>query len=258
MIPSGDTRQRSTKQEKELITSNFEVSYYPEKIIIEVDKSDSSAIYLILLFFFFLDTMDLLVAIQIQLILLGIISIIIDLIIIVFMYSGYLNYKDLKVHWIFNVQINQIKIYRKSSRVDERDFLKFQDIEAITLSENLYLKNRFFVSCITINHKKHKICNGERKDCYPIAKKLSEFLNKPMIYRNFFDKALIISSSFLALFIILIFVFFFVISLPLIFDYVLYILLKTTIILTILRILYLLKEHIKAKNHYFKRLRKLT
>lgn len=258
MISSNKIQQKNDNKKKEIINRNFEASYYSEKIIIDVDKSESSALYLILIFFFSLDTLDLLIAIQLDLLYLGIISIILDIIILVFLYSGYSNYKDLNVHWIFNKRDNLVEIYRKSSQINEQDILKFQDIEAFTLSENIYIHDRFYVSCVTKNHEKLKICYGDQKECYILAKKFSDFLDIPLIQRNFFEKSLLISSSFLIFCVILLFVLFFLISIQLIFEYIIFILLKTGIILSILRVIFLLKEHIKAENYYFKMLRKLT
>ncbi len=258
MVPAIEKIQDNNNQKKELVTRNFDVEYHPEKLLIDVDKSESSTVFLILIYFFILDTLDLFIAIQINLILLGIFSVIFDIIILVFLYSGYSNYKDLNIKWIFNKSIEKLEIYRKSSRIDERNTLSFQNIEAITLSENLYINDRFFVSLITKKHKKQKICNGKREECYDVAKNLSEFLNKPIIQRNFYDKSLIAISSSLFLSISIFFILFFFISIQLIFQYIFFLTLKTIIILCILRIIFLFKEHIKAKNHYFKMLRKLS
>jgi len=258
MGPVIENIQEKNNKEKELVTRNFDVEYYPEKLLIDVDKSESSTIFLILIYFFILDTLDLFIAIQINLILLGIFSVIFDIIILAFLYSGYSNYKDLNIKWIFNKSIDTLEIYRKSSRIDERNTLSFQNIEAITISENIFVNDRFFVSIITKKHKKQKMCSGNREECYNVAKQLSEFLNKPIIQRNFYNLSFIVVSFTLFLSILTFFILFFLISIELIFQYIFFLILKTIIIISVLEIIFLLKEHIQAKNHYFKMLTKLS
>ncbi|TXT63618.1 MAG: membrane protein of unknown function [Promethearchaeota archaeon] len=258
MISSAENQVDTEIQQKEIINRNFEISEDKNKIIVDVDKSESGTIYLVFIVFFSLDTLDLLVAIQIGLIVLGFISLIFDIIIIIFLYIGYSSYKNLKIQWVFSKSKKKVDIIRKSSRIHEKDSLSFGKIEALTISENLYLDNRFIVSCITSSHKRQKMCYGEENDCYSLAKQLSDALNKPIVERNFFGISLIISSSILVLSIILMGLIFLVLSVPLTFEYVFFILLKTTLLMSLLRLIYLLKEHIQEENHYFEMLNQLS
>jgi hypothetical protein len=258
MISSAENQVETENQQKEIINRNFKISEDKDKIIIDVDKSESGTIYLVFIVFFSLDTLDLLVAIQIGLILLGLISLIFDIIIIIFLYIGYSSYKNLQIQWIFDKTKKKVEIIRKSSRINERNYLKFNQIEAFTISENLYLDNRFIVSCITTSHKRQKMCYGEKSDSFSLSKRLSDALHKPIVQRNFFGISLIVSSSILVLSILLLGLIFIVLSIPLVFEYVLFILLKTTLLMSMLRVIYLLKEHIQEENHYFKRLKQVS
>ncbi|MBD3195068.1 MAG: hypothetical protein GF317_08445 [Candidatus Lokiarchaeota archaeon] len=250
MVVPSNQEENSYENYPQVIHHNFKFELSENKIKILVDESESGTFYFVAMIFFLLDTLDILISLYINLLLLGIVSVIIDFIIIGSLAYAYRNYKDLKVKWIFDESKKTIKINRFSSKINEMNFIGYSRVESIILSKSLYVSDRYLLSLYSIRGERYKLCYGTEDDCIHLASHLTDYIRVPVIRMNFYRNPLIILITiFIGSSIGLIIIYFFI-EVILILNYILIIILKTVMILIGLKIISLTRNYIIAKNQY--------
>ena len=140
----------------------------------------------------------------------------------------YIYYKHYKKSWIYDKSSNKMLFIRKSRKFKKEICLRFENIKYLTYSHNTIYKYGgfygFYLSVISIDDKKLKMVHGRKKYIEKLGKSLADFLEKPLIRRDFYKAEIILFSSFSFIFLLLLYFFSFYINekLPIVLAFIVF------------------------------------
>lgn len=235
--------------------ANFKITLRNGVISIKVIETESNALFFTLIILFILDGLTILIYFQLLKIIEGIISFVIELIIISLLVSSYSQYNDIEAQWKINSnkkKINLLKVYKERKK---EIILDFKNIESICISQGKVIKDRYYLSILLENSKRYKILYDNEQNTRLIGRKISELIDRPMFERSFF-KTIILHINFIFLYLIIMAIILSIFDLELILELLMILFFRNIMLLISFIDVYLIKEYIKENRDYKKKLSK--
>lgn len=187
-----------------IISSSCWLSESDNELKIEVIRSEHKTTLLVLLLFVPLMSLFSLFFFYINFSIVGIVYVITDILITVFLFFVYLRHKRLIIEWVIDNSLRRITKTRKVPKPVQLKSIDFSEITSVILSQTQIIEFSKTFLLFHLKHKrKYKICYGNLKQCEKLGDLISKFMKKPFLKRDYFKSAIIFTNLTFGFFIFL-------------------------------------------------------
>jgi hypothetical protein len=222
-------------------SSYYDVKFNETSIQIKISETEASSLFFTLIVLFFLDALFVLLYFQLLRIIEGLVSLIIELIIIILLFFTYSHYKNAQVIWEVNGVKKELSVNKIFKKVSKDFNYEFEAIESVILSQGKFIRSRYHISLLLKNSKRLRILYDNKENSKIIGEEISNLMGIPLLKRNYFKSAILYFNLFL-LYLIIIAILVSLMNIELILGLLLILLFRNILLLMSFLDVYLIKE----------------